>query len=79
MNCIGKVFFNFLIMLLDRICDFFNYSSRHLLRLWLRNEDFAWKLPKSLQTLLETIYDVKSEDQTFALEPEVREQSKGKT
>jgi len=52
--------------------------ARHLLRLWLRNEEFAWKLPKSLQPLLETLYDVNSEDQTFTLEPEIREQSKRK-
>ncbi|KAF8816216.1 taurine catabolism dioxygenase TauD [Phlegmacium glaucopus] len=54
------------------------FHSRHLLRLWLRNEELSWKLPKSLQPLWKRNFDVKSEDQTFALEPVVRAQARGR-
>lgn len=42
---------------------------RHLLRLWLRNEELAWKLPDKLQKFWDERFAIEPKDQTFALEP----------
>ncbi|KAL0631035.1 hypothetical protein Q9L58_010111 [Maublancomyces gigas] len=48
-------------------------KTRHLLRLWLRNEELAWDLPSQLKPFWEKVYyDLKPEDQQIPLEPEVR-------
>ncbi|KAF8636290.1 hypothetical protein AX17_003657 [Amanita inopinata Kibby_2008] len=53
--------------------------TRHLLRLWLRNEEMAWKTPKELEESWERLYyTVKPEEQQFALEPTIRAASKGR-
>ena len=46
--------------------------------LWLRNDEFTQKLLESLQSPWKTTLDVKSEDQTFALEPTIRQQARSK-
>ncbi|KAF8167146.1 taurine catabolism dioxygenase TauD [Crassisporium funariophilum] len=52
--------------------------TRHLLRLWLRNEQLAWTLPELLEPLWKKTFCVKPEDQTFALDPVVRDAVRGK-
>jgi len=48
-------------------------SSRHLLRLWLRNEDLAWKTPKESEDNYKKLYYTASvDDQVFTVEPFVR-------
>ncbi|KAM6498993.1 hypothetical protein JOM56_006941 [Amanita muscaria] len=44
-------------------------NSRHLLRLWLRNEELAWKTPKELQTQWQRLYSATPDEQQFSLEP----------
>ncbi|KAG2022353.1 taurine catabolism dioxygenase TauD [Coprinopsis cinerea AmutBmut pab1-1] len=53
-------------------------QKRHLLRLWLRNEELAWELPEELKPLWRKTFSVRPEDRTFALEPVVREAVRGK-
>lgn len=49
------------------------------MRLWLRDEELAWKTPDELAELWQQLfYSVTPEEQTFALEPSVRDASKGK-
>lgn len=50
------------------ICGF----SRHLIRLWLRNDELAWKTPEPLQPNWRRLYSVGPDQQRFPLEPEVR-------
>ncbi|KAF9522696.1 hypothetical protein CPB83DRAFT_864089 [Crepidotus variabilis] len=53
-------------------------NTRHLLRLWLRNEDLAWKIPADLEPKWkELYYSIKPDEERFALEPEIRIASKG--
>ena len=42
---------------------------RHLYRLWLRNDDLAWKLPPSLQFGNARLYDQNGLPQRWELEP----------
>ncbi|KAJ2936625.1 hypothetical protein H1R20_g468, partial [Candolleomyces eurysporus] len=54
-------------------------KKRHLLRLWLRNEDLAWKLPQPLEEGWQALYQSATEDEErFAFEPEIRAASRGK-
>ncbi|KAF8954541.1 taurine catabolism dioxygenase TauD [Flammula alnicola] len=53
-------------------------KTRHLLRLWQRNEELAWKLPESLKPLWKQTFDVTPEGQTFAIDPVIRDAAKGK-
>ncbi|KAF9501195.1 Clavaminate synthase-like protein [Pleurotus eryngii] len=53
--------------------------TRHLVRLWLRNDELAWKTPKSLEQIWKTLYSVTPEEQRFPLEPEVRKREGGGT
>ncbi|KAJ5097253.1 hypothetical protein N7456_007974 [Penicillium angulare] len=44
-------------------------KERHLLRIWLRDPENAWKTPEPLQPRWDTVYkDVGEEEQTFPLE-----------
>ncbi|KAF8636781.1 hypothetical protein AX16_010982 [Volvariella volvacea WC 439] len=53
-------------------------KARHLVRLWLRNEELAWPLPEALEPVWKRLYYTsKPEDQRFPLEPEIRQGSKG--
>ncbi|TFK22445.1 Clavaminate synthase-like protein [Coprinopsis marcescibilis] len=55
-----------------------NTKQRHLVRLWLRNEELAWKTPPELETQWKSLYySAKPDEQTFAPEPEIRSASKG--
>ncbi|KJA17754.1 hypothetical protein HYPSUDRAFT_191935 [Hypholoma sublateritium FD-334 SS-4] len=48
--------------------------KRHLLRLWLRNEDLAWKLPEVLEPNWQRLYYTATPDtERFPLEPENRD------
>lgn len=58
--------------------SYLTYCSRHLIRLWLRNEELAWQLPEELKPLWTKTFDVEPNEQTFALEPVVREAAKGR-
>ncbi|KZP03183.1 Clavaminate synthase-like protein [Athelia psychrophila] len=52
--------------------------TRHLVRLWLRNEELAWTIPAYLDPNWQRLYySLDAEKQTFALEPEIRNGSKG--
>ncbi|KAF5313517.1 hypothetical protein D9611_008500 [Ephemerocybe angulata] len=54
-------------------------KKRHLLRLWLRDEDHAWKLPKPLEEPWQRLYYTAKEDEhRFPQQPEIRSASKGK-
>ncbi|CAA7265330.1 unnamed protein product [Cyclocybe aegerita] len=53
--------------------------TRHLIRLWLRNDELAWKTPKLLQPIWERLYSISPEQQRFALEPEIRRKANGAT
>ncbi|KAJ3506628.1 hypothetical protein NLJ89_g6764 [Agrocybe chaxingu] len=48
-------------------------KTRHLLRLWLRNEELAWKLPSELNQLWQAIYYASTpETEHFQIEPQIR-------
>ncbi|KAG6841231.1 hypothetical protein H0H93_004302, partial [Arthromyces matolae] len=50
-------------------------KTRYLLRLWLRNEELAWKLPSELEDGWKRLYyTTKADEQTFPLEPHANEQ-----
>lgn len=51
---------------------------RHLIRLWLRDPEFAWQTPKALQQRWAGVYDgVTPERSVFPLEPRIRSASGG--
>ncbi|KAJ6782559.1 hypothetical protein PWT90_01387 [Aphanocladium album] len=53
-------------------------KQRHLVRLWLRDEELAWKTPKPLEGLWERVFGgVTAENQVFPLDPSVRSASYG--
>lgn len=46
---------------------------RHLLRLWLRDPEFAWQTPESLKETWDRLYaNLAEEDQVFPLEAKIR-------
>ncbi|KAJ7778639.1 hypothetical protein DFH07DRAFT_901329 [Mycena maculata] len=53
--------------------------TRHLVRLWLRNDELAWKTPKPLEETWQKLYSVPPEAQRFPLEPEIRKLPTGAT
>ncbi|KAF9533569.1 hypothetical protein CPB83DRAFT_757892 [Crepidotus variabilis] len=53
--------------------------TRHLIRLWLRNEDLAWKTPFTLKPIWTRLYSAPPDEQRFPLEPEIRRKASGKT
>ena len=54
-------------------------KQRHLVRLWLRDEELAWKLPEELKGRFDKVFkDVREERQVFPLEPFVRSAALGK-
>ncbi|KAG5642246.1 hypothetical protein DXG03_003349 [Asterophora parasitica] len=54
-------------------------KTRHLLRLWLRNEKLAWKTPTELEPNWKRLYyTTPSDEHTFPLEPTVRSAVRGK-
>lgn len=54
-------------------------QSRHLLRLWLHDKKYAWKLPADLERLWRETYSVSAEEQTFPLEAVIRGPVRGKS
>jgi hypothetical protein len=48
-------------------------------RLWLRNDELAWKTPKPLVETWQKLYSVPPEVQRFPLEPEIRRMATGAT
>ncbi|EDR04327.1 uncharacterized protein LACBIDRAFT_304456 [Laccaria bicolor S238N-H82] len=54
-------------------------KTRHLLRLWLRNEELAWKLPEKLEPIWKRLYysATSPDEHRFPVEPEIRAASKG--
>ncbi|KAK6514634.1 hypothetical protein TWF281_004832 [Arthrobotrys megalospora] len=52
-------------------------NTRHLIRLWLRNDELAWKTPHELRHIWDRLYTLKPEEQNFPLEPEVRKGAGG--
>jgi hypothetical protein len=53
-------------------------NRRHLVRLWLRDPENAWKTPSVLQERWDRVYkDVTPEASVFPLEPYIRSASKG--
>lgn len=55
------------------------WSRRYLLRLWLRNEELAWKTPKTLEPIWKRLFSVGPDEQRFPLEPEKRRKETGRT
>ena len=54
-------------------------SRRHLVRLWLRDPEYAWPTPEPLKPRWAQLYEgVDEESQVFALEPYVRSPANGK-
>ncbi|KJA19204.1 hypothetical protein HYPSUDRAFT_69375 [Hypholoma sublateritium FD-334 SS-4] len=53
-------------------------KTRHLLRLWQRNDELAWTLPEPLKPLWKRTFDITPEKQTFAIEPVIRDVVQGK-
>ena len=54
-------------------------KQRHLMRLWLRDPEFAWKTPEALKGRWEKTYGgVGMESQVFPLEPYIRTASRGR-
>lgn len=55
-------------------------KQRHLVRLWLRDEEYAWKTPEALRSRWDKVYaDVRQENQVFPLEPFIRSSAAGKS
>jgi hypothetical protein len=55
-------------------------KQRHLVRLWLRDPEFAWKTPEALRGRWAGVYDgVEEKKQVFPLEPCIRSSSLGKS
>ncbi|KAM7191607.1 hypothetical protein V8F20_009214 [Naviculisporaceae sp. PSN 640] len=53
-------------------------KQRHLVRLWLRDEENAWATPSPLQDRWDRVYkEVTAEKSVFPLEPRIRSASKG--
>ncbi|TAQ88462.1 hypothetical protein B7494_g3245 [Chlorociboria aeruginascens] len=53
-------------------------KQRHLIRLWLRDPEYAWPTPDSLADRWAQLYDgVSPEAQVFPLEPRIRSSSEG--
>jgi hypothetical protein len=52
---------------------------RHLIRLWLRDPELAWKTPEGLQERWDRVYKgVTAEKTVFPLEARIRSASEGK-
>ncbi|GJP88587.1 hypothetical protein CBS115989_1113 [Aspergillus niger] len=48
-------------------------KERHLLRLWLRDPEYAWETPEPLRKRWDSLYkDLEPEEQDFPLEPRIR-------
>ena len=48
-------------------------KERHLLRLWLRDSEYAWETPRPLESRWDRVYgDLSPEEQVFTLEPQIR-------
>ncbi|PWY93134.1 TfdA family oxidoreductase [Aspergillus sclerotioniger CBS 115572] len=48
-------------------------KERHLLRLWLRDPEYAWETPEPLRKRWDIVYkDVRVDEQVFPLEPRLR-------
>lgn len=55
-----------------------NDCRRHLIRLWLRDPEFAWETPEALQQRWAGVYEgVTPEKSVFPLEPRIRTASGG--
>jgi hypothetical protein len=54
-------------------------KKRHLVRLWLRDEELRWDIPQELQGRFDKVYKgVSEEESIFPLEPYIRSASLGK-
>lgn len=54
-------------------------KQRHLVRLWLRDEELRWQIPEQLGPRFDKVYkDIRAENQVFPLEPFVRSSAAGK-
>ena len=48
-------------------------KERHLLRLWLRDSEYAWETPAPLHGRWDAVYgNLSAEEQVFTLEPQIR-------
>jgi hypothetical protein len=55
-----------------------NIVRRHLVRLWLRDPEYAWETPRQLQSRWDDLFKgVLPEKQVFPLEPRIRSASSG--
>lgn len=55
------------------------FSRRHLIRLWLRDPEYAWETPKALEARWEKQYgNVSPDASVFPLEPAIRSVSAGR-
>ena len=57
---------------LGSFAKMYGECRRHLIRLWLRDEEYGWETPEMLRSRWEHVYkDVREDDQVFPLEPNV--------
>ena len=47
-------------------------TPRHLMRLWLKHDNLAWKLPRILQLAMDRVFDDGIEEKRWTLEPDVK-------
>ena len=53
-------------------------DRRHLVRLWLRDPEYAWPTPEPLTDRWYGLYGgIKPENEVFPLEPNIRSSSEG--
>ncbi|KAM6495155.1 hypothetical protein JOM56_009778 [Amanita muscaria] len=63
----------------DAFRDDDDVHVRHLIRLWLRNDELAWKTPGPLEGIWKRLYSVAPDEQRFPFEPEIRRTENGLT
>jgi hypothetical protein len=48
-----------------------------LIRIWIRDEELAWKTPEPLIPQWERLYKLEPDEQRFPLDPEIRTKAGG--
>lgn len=61
------------------LCPLLTLLRRHLLRLWLRDPEYAWKTPEVIEWRWKQLYEgIQPEKELLPLEPFVRNAGKGR-
>jgi hypothetical protein len=61
-------------MICDRYLIAVLWRRRHLLRIWLRDEEYGWSLPERLTETIQwrRLFELSPKEQWFPLEPQVK-------